>query len=156
MLNVHVERETSAPPELVLDTLREPSPERRGEIWSNITPKHFTLHDSGLDFLDVTEGTFIVGVFWERSRYEWTEPGRVVSTVSESNVFKPGSRIELRATPREGGGSRAEFVLQREFQPGVKGRIAATVNHLGGRRMFRWYLGTALKALEKRSAAPQS
>ena len=156
MLNVHIERETSAPPELVLDTLRDPSPERRGEIWSNITPKHFTLHDSGPDFLDVTEGTFIVGVFWERSRYEWTDPGRVVCTVSESNVFKPGSAIELRATPHEGGGSRVEFVVQREFQPGVKGRIAATVNHLGGRRLFGWYLGTALKALEKRSMPSRS
>ena len=153
MLNIHVERETSAPPELVLDTLREPAPERRGEIWSKITPKHFTLHDSGPDFLDVTEGTSVIGVFWERSRYEWTEPGRVVSTVSKSNVFKPGSRMELRATPREGGGSRVEFVLQREFQPGVKGRMAAMVNHLGGRRLFGWYLGTALRALEKRSAA---
>lgn len=156
MLNVHVERETSAPPELVLDTLRDPSPERRGEIWSNITPKHFTLHDSGPDFLEVTEGTFIVGVFWERSRYEWTEPGRVISTVSESNVFKPGSSYELRATPHGGGGARVEFVVQREYQPGVKGRIAATVNHLGGRRLFGWYLGTALKALEKRSAAQES
>jgi hypothetical protein len=76
----------------------------------------------------------------------------VVSTVSESNVFKPGSRIELRATPREDGGSRVEFIVQREFQPGVKGRIAATLNHLGGRRLFGWYLGTALKALEKRSS----
>jgi hypothetical protein len=156
VLNVDVERESAAPPELVLDTLRDPSPGGRGEIWSNITPKHFTLHDSGPDFLDVTEGTILVGVFWERSRYEWTEPGRVVSTVLESDVFKPGSRIELRATRREGGGSRVEFVLQREFQPGVKGRIAATVNHLGGRRLFGWYLKTALKALEKRSAAPHS
>lgn len=34
MLNVHVERDTSAPPEVILDTLRDPSPERRGEIWS--------------------------------------------------------------------------------------------------------------------------
>lgn len=98
MLKVHVERGTSAPPELVLGTLRDPSPERRGEIWSNITPKQFTLHDSGPDFLDVTEGTFLVGVFWERSRYEWTEPGRVVSTVSESNVQ---ARQQVRA-PRHG------------------------------------------------------
>jgi hypothetical protein len=28
------------------------------------------LHDSGPDFVDVTEGTFIVGVFWERNRNE--------------------------------------------------------------------------------------
>jgi hypothetical protein len=155
MLSVDVEGDTTAPPELVLDTLRDPSPERRGEIWSNVTPKHFELHDSGPDFLDVTEGTFLVGVFWERSRYDWSEPGRVISTVSESNVFKPGSTIELRATPSESGGSRVEMMVRREFQRGPKGRIAATLNHLGGRRLFRWYLGSALKALEKRIAASE-
>ena len=155
MLKVHVERETTAPPELVLDTWRDPSPERRGEIWSNVTPKHFTLHGSGDDHLDVTEGTFIVGVFSERTRYEWREPDCVVGTVLDSNVFKPGSRYELRATPRNGGGSRVGFIVQREYRPGLKGRIAATVNHLGGRRLFGWYLGTALRALEKRIAASE-
>lgn len=155
MLRVDVERDTTASPEAVLDTLRDPSPERRGEIWSNVTPKHFVLHDSGRDFLDVTEGTFIVGVFWERNHYEWREPGRVIASVAESNVFKPGSTIELRATPREGGGSRVELIARREYQRGPKGRIAATVNHLGGRRLFGWYLGTALKALEKRLAGSE-
>ena len=153
MVNVHVERETTAAPEQVLATFREPSPERRGEIWSNVTPKHFVLHDSGPDFLEVTEGTFVVGVFWERNRYEWSEPGRVVSTVLESNVFAPGSTVELRARERDGGGSRVELVVRREFQPGPKGRIAAAINRLGGRRLFGWYLGSALKALEEREAA---
>ena len=156
MLNVHVARETSAPPEEVLDTLRDPSPERRGEIWTNVTPKHFTLHESGPNHIDVTEGTFVVGVFWERSSYDWGEPGKVVGTVVDSNVFKPGSVTELRAQPVEGGGSRVEFILRREFQPGPKGRFARTVNHLGGKRLFGWYLGTALKNLEKRRAADPS
>jgi hypothetical protein len=155
MLSVHVERETIAPAELVLETWRDPSPERRGEIWSNVTPKHFTLHGSGDDYLEVTEGTFIAGVFWERCRYEWPEPDRVIAGVLESNVFKPGSRTELRATPRDGGGSRVELIVNREYQPGPKGRIAAAVNRLGGRRLFGWYLGTALKALEKRMGAPE-
>jgi hypothetical protein len=70
-------------------------------------------------------------------------------------VFKPGSTIELRATPSESGGSRVEMMVRREFQRGPKGRIAATLNHLGGRRLFRWYLGSALKALEKRIAAAE-
>jgi hypothetical protein len=154
MLSVHVERDTAAPPDLVLQTLLDPAPEQRAEIWSNVTPKHFVLHDSGPEFLDVTEGTFVVGVFWERSRYQWSKSDRVISTVSESNVFKPGSTIELRATPRDGGGgTQVELIIRREFLPGPKGRIAATVNHLGGRRLFGWYLGTALKALEKRIAA---
>jgi hypothetical protein len=152
MLKIHVERETTASPDLVLGTWRDASPESRGEIWSNVTPKHFTVHSSGDDHLDVTEGTFIVGVFSERTRYEWLEPDRVVGVVHESNVFKPGSSYELRATPSDHGGSRVEFIVKREFQPGPKGRIAAAVNHLGGRRLFGWYLGTALKALEKRIA----
>ena len=155
MLHVHVERDTTAPPELVLDTLRDPSPERRGEIWSNITPKRFTLHESGDHFLDVTEGTFIAGVFWERSRYEWSEPGLVISTVVDSNVFRAGSTTELRATPRTGGGSRVELIVRRNYQSAPKGRIAAIINHLGGRRLFGWYLGTALKALEKRIAVSE-
>jgi hypothetical protein len=48
------------------------------------------------------------------------------------------------------------LIVQREFQPGLKGRVAGAVNHLGGRRLFGWYLGTALKALAKRSAGAQS
>jgi hypothetical protein len=71
--------------------------------------------------------------------------------VSESNVFQPGSKIELRAAPREGGGSRVEMIVRREYRRGPKGRIAATVNHVGGHRLFGWYLGTALKALENES-----
>ncbi len=155
MVSIHVKRDTTASPELVLDTLRDPSAERRGEIWSNVTPKRFTLHDSGADFIDVTEGTFLAGVFWEQSRYDWSEPGRVIATVSESNVFEPGSTFELRATARDGGGSGVEMIVRRRFRRSAKGRIAATVNHLGGRRLFGWYLGSALKALEKRSAAAQ-
>lgn len=151
MLSVEVERDTTAPAELVLDTLRDPSPSRRGEIWSNITPKHFTLHASGDDFLDVTEGTVIVGVFWERSRYEWPETGRVISTVLDSNVFRPGSTTELRAAPRDGG-SRVKLIVRRRYQAGAKGRIALVINHLGGRRLFGWYLSSALKALEERIA----
>lgn len=153
MLNIHVKRDTTASPELVLDTLRDSSAERRGEIWSNITPNRFELHDSGPDFIDVTEGTFIVGVFWERNRYEWSQPGRVTATVSDSNVFEPGSTFELHAVPSDSGGSKVEMIVRRQYQHGPKGWAAALINHLGGRRLFGWYLGTALKALEKRIAA---
>ena len=152
MFSVHVERETTAPPELVLDTLRDPELERRSEIWDAIQPKHSTVHDSGAGFLEITEGNFFVGVFWERSRYEWPEPGCVTGTVLESNVFKPGSRIELRAAAAEGGGSRVELDVRREFQRGLKARLGATINHVGGHRLWGWYLGTVLKTLEKRIA----
>ena len=149
MIDITVQRETTAPPELVLDTLRDPSADTRSEIWSNVTPKHFTLHESGPAHMEVTEGTIVVGLFWERSRYDWSQPDVLTATVLESNVFKPGSLMELRATPQDGG-SLVEMRLRREFRRGPKGLVAAAVNHAGGRRLFGWYLGTALKALEKR------
>lgn len=45
------------------------------------------------------------------------------------------------------------MIVRREYQRGPKGRIAATLNHLGGHRLFGWYLETALTALEKRITA---
>ncbi len=148
MVDISVSRETTAPPESVLATLREFSPERRHEFWSNVTPKYFKLHDSGAGFAELTEGTFIAGVFWERNRYDWSHPGRVSATVVDSNVLKPGSTFELRAQPEAEGRTKVEMTVRSEFQPGPKGRIAAAVNHLGGRRLFDWYLGTVLKAVE--------
>ena len=151
MVEIHVIRTTRVPPDAVLGTLRDPSPETRGKYWSNVTSERFELHDSGPGFLEVTEGTFVAGVFWERSRYEWPTADCVTATVLASNVFKPGSTFEVRAT-REDSETRVEMTIRREFQPGVKGRIAAAVNHLGGRRLFGWYLGTSLKALERDAA----
>lgn len=151
MVDMQVERDTSLAPDLVLSSIKEQSLERRNEIWSNVTPSLSEVHDTGPDFLEITEGTRVAGVFWERVRYEWPDPGRVTGRVIDSNVFKPGSLFELRAEPGEGGGARVAMSIRREFQPGPRGLIAATINHLGGKRLFGWYLGTALKALEKRA-----
>ena len=152
MLELRVRRETSAPPEAVLDTLREQSPKRRHDYWSNVTPKRFRLHESGHDFIEVTEATFLAGVFWERSRYEWSRSGQVVGTVLESNVFRPGSTFDLCASAKGGAPTEVQLIVRREFQPGPKGRIAATVNHLGRERLFGWYLGSVLKEVEQSSA----
>lgn len=150
MVEIRVERETSAPPQVVLDTLREPDLERRHRFWSGVVPKHSKVHDSGETFIDVTEANFfVVGVFSERSRYEWSEPGAVVGTVLESNVFQPGSTFTLRARPRPGGGSSVELHIRRTFQRGLKGSIAAAINHVAGRPLFRWYLRDVLRAAEE-------
>jgi hypothetical protein len=152
VFRVYVTAESAASPEQVLEAAGRDFSPRRSEVWSNVKQKQFALHESGDSFAEVTEGTWIAGVFWERCRYDWSEPGSVKATVLDSNVFEPGTTWELRASPRDGG-SEVEMVMDRNFRRGVKGRIASTLNHLGGRRLFRWYLRTALAAIEKRSAA---
>lgn len=153
-LRVAVSVETSASPEQVLAAGYDFSP-RRAQIWRNVSTKRLELHERGDSWAEVTEGTMIVGVFWERCRYDWSEPGTVVATVCDSNVFRPGSTFELRAIPRDGGGSTVEMVITRNFRAGAKGTVARAINHLAGRRLFGWYLRTTLTAIERTSTLSQ-
>jgi hypothetical protein len=147
-LRVEVSAETSASPDRVLIAACDFS-ERRARIWGNVTVKHLELHERGETWAEVTEGTMVLGLFWERCRYDWSQPEIVVATVLDSNVLRPGSIFELRATARDGGGSAVEMILARNFNHGVKGTIARCINHLGGRRLFGFYLRVTLAAIEK-------
>jgi hypothetical protein len=40
----------------------------------------------------------------------------------------------------------------RDYRNGFKGTFARAVNHLGGRRLFGWFLRSALAAIERTSA----
>jgi hypothetical protein len=150
-LRVAVSAHTSASPEQVLAAGYDFSA-RRAQIWRNVSAKRLEVHDRGEAWAEVTEGTMIVGVFWERCRYDWSQTGTVTATVCNSNVFRPGSTFDLRAIPRDGGGSAVEMVITRNFRNGPKGTIARAINHLAGRRLFGWYLRTTLAAIEKTSA----
>jgi hypothetical protein len=123
--------------------------ERRAQIWSNVKTKRLEVHQRGEHWAEVTEGTMIVGVFWERCRYDWSQPGTVTATVLDSNIFSPESRFELRAVPREGGASAVEMTLTRDFRTTLKGTIARCINHLAGRRLFGFYLRSTLRAIER-------
>jgi hypothetical protein len=147
VVSVHVTADSSLPPKKVLDAARDFS-HRRAEVWPLVQSRYLRVHETGETFAEVTEGTFVAGLFWERSRYDWSEPGVVKARVLDSNVFRPGSTWELRATPRNGGSS-VEMTLNRDFQSGLKGKIASAVNHgfgdrwrrFGWRRMVRQVLG---------------
>ena len=115
----------------MLEAAHDFSP-RRADVWPNVRRRHLEVHESGENFADVTEGTWVVGLFWERNRYDWSQPGSVKATVIDSNIFQPGSTWELRATARDRG-SEVELVLHRGFRRGPKGRIAGAVHHTVGK-----------------------
>ena len=91
----------------------------------------------------------IVGRFWERSRYDWSQPGTIRQTVIDSNVVEPGSTWELAATPASEG-SEVVMRLNREFRPSAMGKVGWTLNRLAGTWMWRSYLRRALAEAEKR------
>lgn len=120
-------------------------------MWANVNAKHLEVHERGDTFAEVTEGTRVLGLFWERSRYNWSQPGVVKATVIDSNIFEPGSTWELRARPGNGG-SEVTMLYARRFRKGAKGRIVKMLYCAGGPRLFRWYLRRALTAVEKKAA----
>ena len=89
-LRVRVTCESTFPPEQVLAAAYDFS-ERREQMWPKVEAKRLEVHELGDTHADVTEGTLVVGVFWERCRYDWSTPGTVTATVLESNVLDGGS-----------------------------------------------------------------
>jgi len=61
-LTIKVAAKTSSPPERVLNAGRDFS-ERRADVWWNVKVKHLEVHERGETFADVTEGTWVVGLF---------------------------------------------------------------------------------------------
>ena len=149
VLTIQVDAHTPLSPQRVLEAARDFS-ERRADVWPNVRKRHITVHASGEDFAEVTEGTWVVGLFWERNRYDWSTPGTVRATVIDSSIFEPGSTCELRATARDGG-SQVQLILHRGFRSGPKGRIASTVHHTVGTWVWRWFLRSALRSVEKQT-----
>jgi hypothetical protein len=153
VLTIEVAAHTSLPPHRVLAAARDFS-DRRADVWPNVRKRHLKVDESGENFAEVTEGTWVVGLFWERNRYDWSKPGSVRATVIDSNIFQPGSTWALLATARDGG-SQVQLVLNRGFRRGPKGRIASTVHHTVGKWVWRWFLHSALAAIKRQTEPPQ-
>jgi len=120
---VRVVASTSVAPGRVLEAARDFS-ERRAEVFPAVSIDHMTIHALADTSADVTEGTAAgIGVNWERCRYDWSQPGLVTATVTDSNVYAfPGSSWEMRAT-QANGGSRVEMIWAREFARRPRGRF---------------------------------
>ena len=121
---------------------------RRPEVWPNLDPGLYQVHDQGPTWADVTEGSRFGGGIWERARYDWADPHRVTLTVTASNAFAPGGSWEYATTPRPGGGAHVELVVDRRGRT-IKGRLLAAVLRLSGRKVFCGDLAKTFRGLEQ-------
>jgi hypothetical protein len=154
MPTVHVVDRTPLPPAKVLEAARDFS-ERRAEMWPDVHVEYLEVHEKGDTFAEVTEGNpWPIGYVYERLRYDWSEPGSLKGTVTDSNLFKPGSTWELRASPDDGG-SRVEVIGVRHLH-GVKGRLLTPFFPLGlAKKTVADHLRHFLSVLEAEKRGPR-
>jgi hypothetical protein len=150
MVEVRFEVETPLSPQQVRDAATDFS-ERRPQIWSGIDPTRFTVHALGDTTAEVTEGGREFGGIWARERYDWSDPNLVVARVLDSNIFRSGSRWELRVRPVPAGGSRVEWASLRQ-PSSLKGRLVVLVLRVAGRPLLGGYLQKTLSKLEHQTA----
>lgn len=148
MPTVHVVDQTPVVAERVLEAACDFS-EQRAEMWPDVHVEHLQVHEMGETFAEVTEGNpWPIGYVWERLRYDWSEPGVVKGTVTDSNIFEPGSTWEIRATPTDSG-SRVEVIGVRHLR-GFKGKLLAPAFPLGlAKRTVAAHLRHFLSKLEE-------
>ncbi|MFD9124270.1 hypothetical protein [Kitasatospora sp. NPDC059571] len=130
---------SSLTPSEVMGVLTDFSP-ARAENWPTIDAEHFTVHELGDTWAEVTEGTASA---WERARYEWDPTGNTVTiTTLNSKVFGPGGGWVFRMTPQDDG-TRVDVELTRHPHT-IKGRIVGAVLPFAG-SVFRKSFNEPLK-----------
>lgn len=137
--------ESSLPPERVLAAATDFT-ERRPDIWPNVSRRFYKVHDRGDTWAEVTEGSDMLGGIWARERYDWSTPGLVRGTVLDSNIFE-GGVWELRVEPNGSGGSRISVLNDR--RPKGKGKVAALMMSLVGKRILSGHLKKTLAIIEQ-------
>ena len=147
MRTITIPLESSLPPKRVLATAVDFT-DRRSEIFPAVEPAHYELHSLNGDRADASEGTGTgIGVSWERCDYDWSEPGQVTATVTDSNVYTPGSAWIITATPTAGG-SHVEMSWVRGFKKSPRGLLFGSAFRLLGRRLFGKYARQILENVE--------
>jgi len=123
--------------------------DRRPDLWPGLTRSQYKVLEMGDTSALVQEGT---GVLHAVEKYDWSQPNVVRWTVQESNFLRPGTVWELRVSPRDGGGTRVDVTLERNYT-GWRGMIPQVgLDIFGGPRMLRPLLQRTLKILEREAS----
>src|SRR5262252_5576413 len=83
MSTIHLHQTTTLTPEQYVAGLTDFGP-GRSKLFGNSADEYLKVHHRGRSEADVTEGS---GGIWERLRYDWSDPNRVVLKTTDSNVW---------------------------------------------------------------------
>jgi hypothetical protein len=145
---IHLHQRTTLTPEQYIAGLTDFGP-GRSKLFGNSADEYLKVHHRGRWQADVTEGS---GGVWERLHYDWSDPGRVVLTTVDSNVWGGRSGHTYAFARRANGVTDIDVVVVREGK-NLKGRILGFVLGTIGRHVLERAFEQSVKAIETRSAA---
>jgi hypothetical protein len=146
MATIHLHQTTTATPEQFIAGLTDFGP-GRSKLFGNSADDYLEVHDRGPNQADVTEGSNRI---WERLRYDWSDPNRVVLTTTDSNVWGGNSGHTYTFTQSPDGTTDVDVDVVREGK-NFKGRALAIVVGIVGKPMLEKQLGKTVKAIEARN-----
>ncbi len=146
MATIHLHQTTTSTPEQFIAGLTDFGP-GRSKLFGNSADDYLKVYDQGPNQADVTEGSSGI---WERLRYDWSDPNRVVLTTTDSNVWGGNSGHTYTFTRSPDGTTDVDVVVVREGK-NFKGRALAIVVGIVGKRMLGKALGKTVKAIEARN-----
>jgi len=135
---------TSLSPSDVMTLFTDFGPDRANR-WPNVDEAHFTVHDQGPDWAEVTEGN---SLGWERERYSWdAAAGTVTIDTLDSNLWGPGSGWRYQVGPADGGTD--VLVTLTRVGKGFRGKLVGALIPIAGART----LGKQFQAVLRRAEA---
>ena len=145
MPSTHFTVHTTLSPSDTMTLITDFGPDRAKQ-WPNVDDAHFTVHDQGADWAEVTEGTSMA---WERERYAWdATAGTVTIDTVDSNIWAVGSGWRYVLTPAAGGTDIA--VTLTRVPKTFKGRLLASLIPLFGAKALGKQFQAVLKKAESR------
>ena len=149
MSGIHFNAKTTATPEQYVAGLTDFGP-GRAELFGNSADSYLKVHSIGATDADVTEGS---GGIWERLRYDWSDPDRVVLTTVDSNAWGGESGHTYTFTRNPDGTTGIDYVVVREGK-NVKGRLLGLVLRTVGKSKLEKAFAGSVKAIEARNYEP--
>jgi hypothetical protein len=148
MSTIRYNQVTTATPEQFIAGLTDFGP-GRDKIFGKSADSDLKVHFQGPHEADVTEGS---GGIWERLRYDWSDPSRVVLTVTDSNTW--GGRSGYTYTfGRQADGTTEVHVVNVREGKNLKGRVLALLLSTVAKSVLVKEFGKTVKAIEARSYA---
>jgi hypothetical protein len=121
-------------------------------MFGNSSDSYLEVYSRGATEADVKEGSRGI---WERLRYDWSDPNRVILTTTASNAWGGASGHTYTFKPLPDGGTEVELVTVREGK-NLKGRILGLVVGAVDKGTLEKAFRNSVSAIEAHSGGAQA